>query len=68
MNREKLASGWKRGWPIGLAMFLWMELWPMLRDGEWDLPLLAAGAVLWTVGSLLIGLWVNFLLARRNQR
>ena len=67
MNQEKLKAGWKRGWPFGLAMFLWMEVWPMVRAGEFDLSLLAAGAVLWTVGSLFIGLWVNYLLARQKR-
>ncbi len=67
MKKEKIRSGWKRGWPIGLAMFLWMEVWPMAKAGEFDLFLFLTGAVLWGVGSLFIGLWVNYLLARQRR-
>ena len=67
MNREKLKAGWKRGWPIGLIMFLWMEVWPMVKTGEFTPSLLVSGAVLWTVGSLFVGLWVNYLFARQRK-
>ena len=67
MNKEKLKAGWKRGWPIGLIMFLWMEVWPMIKEHEFGLFLLISGIILWTIGSLFIGLWINYLLRRQRK-
>lgn len=66
MNKEKLTAGWKYGWPWGLFMFVWMEVVPLFKkEAAFDPLLLLAGLVFWIIGSLLIGLWVSYLLRKK---
>jgi len=68
MNRDKLRTGWKYGWPWGLFMFIWMEVIPMFKEGEFDLFLFVAGLILWTVGGLCFGLWINYLIQKKKEK
>jgi hypothetical protein len=44
-------------------MFLLLELAPMFKKGV-DLPLLLQGGLLWGIGSILIGFWIQFIRKR----
>ena len=60
---SKIKFAWKQGWPWGLFMFLLLECIPMFKKG-FDLPLLLQGALLWSIGSILIGFWIQFIQKR----
>ena len=64
---EKLKIAWKQGWPWGLFMFFLLEVILPWRKGALSLSSLLAGVVFWSIGSLLIGLWLSFILQRRKR-
>lgn len=68
MDMNKLKAGWKHGWPWGLFMFLWLEIAPMVKERRFDPFLFVAGLILWTVGGLCLGLWLNRSLQKKKER
>ena len=49
-------------------MFIWMEVIPMFKEGEFVLFLFVAGLILWTVGGLCFGLWINYLIQKKQGK
>ena len=65
VNMKKVVVAWKYGWPVGLFMFVVLEIVPMVRARAFDPWSFAIGLVLWSLGAL----WCGHVVDRvKNQR
>ena len=67
MKTEKIKTGWKYGWPVGLAMFILLVVIPMIKEHTFDGALLAIQFVFWSIASIFLGLWIHYLLQRKKS-
>lgn len=60
MNLQKTKLAWKYGWPVGLILFVGVELVPAFKTQEFNLFNLAIGLIIWSLGAL----WFGFIFCR----
>ncbi|MCF7818395.1 MAG: hypothetical protein K9M54_10990 [Kiritimatiellales bacterium] len=68
MNIEKLKAGWKTGWVWALFMFTVMVVVPMYQEKQFDIRMLVFGLVIWSIGGLCFGLWLNHSLGKKKRK
>ncbi|MEE9367704.1 MAG: hypothetical protein V3V05_02455 [Pontiella sp.] len=55
MNTYKIKQAWKYGWPVGLVLFVVVELLPVFKTREFNPFNLAVGLIIWSLGALWFG-------------
>jgi hypothetical protein len=61
---HQLRAAWKKGWPAGLFMFVILEIFPMIKNREFDLLIFLTGLSIWSLGAL----WVGHIIQRIQDK
>lgn len=64
MNLNKIKLAWKYGWPVGLILFLALELMPAIKTRDFNAFNLAVGLIIWSLGAL----WFGFVFCKIKDK
>ena len=64
MNLKSIKLAAKYGWPVGLILFVVMELVPAFKAREFNPFNLAIGVLIWSLGAL----WFGFVFCKIKNK